>query len=91
MLKETVFTLAAVFGVVTCYYFLVPVWNTFQTPLVAVGNAQITDTTFLGALATLPNNIGVIIQYSMIAVLIGLMIYLALVPFREEPTSTGVF
>jgi len=87
ILKETLYTLAAVFSVITGYYFLIPVWNSFETNIVPIAQAQITDTAFLGGLGTIPNNLNVIIQYSFVALLIGLLIYLALVPFREESTS----
>jgi hypothetical protein len=71
----------------TVFFMMIPVWNTFYTTLVPVGNTVITDTTFANEWAILPNNENVIVQYAFPIVAIGLGLYLGLVPYREEATS----
>lgn len=93
MLRESVFALAAVFAVCTTFFFMIPVYSAFQTPLVNMATGTpghpgvVTDPTFLSTLSYLPQNLFIIIQYSFVAVLIGLGIYLILIPFRDEYTS----
>ena len=85
MLREMVYLVGAAFGITTVYYFLIPVYQEFVNSFTPVASQQITDPAFSTELVTLPVNMGLIIQYAFIAVLVGLGIYAALVPFRKEP------
>jgi hypothetical protein len=87
MLREAVYFLAAVFATITLFFVLVPVWSSFYTAMVPDIKSLISDTTFSNMFNTLPSNLNIILQYSFIVILIGLGIYIALVPFRREPTS----
>lgn len=71
----------------TLFFLLVPVWNSFMNAVIPTGNAVITDTTFLNTWNVLPGNINIIIQWTYPLIVVGLGLYLFLIPFRTEPTQ----
>jgi hypothetical protein len=87
MLRELLVTLTTVFITITGYYLVVPIYTSVSTQLGNIGTPLITDSILQNAFTTLITNLNVILQYSIVAILIGLILYLALVPFREEVTS----
>jgi hypothetical protein len=87
LLRESIYYIAAVFAVVILFYTMVPVWSDFVAVVTPTGQSLISDTTFLNVFNTLPGNLNLIIQFSFVAMLIGLAIWVFLVPWREEPTS----
>jgi len=87
MLREAVYFLAAVFATITLFFTLIPVWSSFYTAMVPDMRSLISDSTFSNMFNTLPANLNTILQYTFVAILIGLGIYIALVPFRREPKS----
>jgi hypothetical protein len=87
LLRESIYYIAAVFAVVILFYTMVPVWSDFVAVVAPTGQSLISDTTFLNVFNTLPGNLNLIIQFSFVAMLIGLAIWVFLVPWREEPTS----
>jgi hypothetical protein len=87
LLRESIYYIAAAFAVIVLFYTMIPVWSDFVAVVTPTGQSLISDSTFLNVFNTLPGNLNLIIQFSFVAMLIGLAIWVFLVPWREEPTS----
>jgi hypothetical protein len=87
LFRESIYYIAAVFAVVVLFFTMVPVWSGFVSAVTPTGKSLISDSQFLNVFNSLPSNMGFLIQYSFIAILLGLTIWIFLVPFRQEPTS----